>query len=132
MSAEPVHRAWRALRRPAASRHCRRACRPRPPGAARPGRAPPGSRRDTSTGAAPAAKLRAQPHVPWSRDAARMLEFMRHLCASPGWTVRVETVSVTGYYELVAGVLAGVITPDEAVRAARGRGGTEADVRRAL
>lgn len=82
--------------------------------------------------AAAAGKLRAQPHLPWSRDAARMLEWMDHLCAYPAWTVRVATVTVTGYYELVAGVLAGVVTSDEAVRAARERGGTEAGVRGAL
>jgi hypothetical protein len=79
-----------------------------------------------------ASKLRARPDVPWSRDAARMLEFMDHLCAYPAWAVRVEMVTVTGYFELVAGVLADTITPDEAVRAARERGGTETDVRREL
>ena len=76
-----------------------------------------------------AGKLRGGQPVPWS-GAAGTLEFMRHLCAcDPGRIVRVETPAVVSYFELATGVLAGAITSDQALRAARERGGSEAGVR---
>lgn len=80
------------------------------------------------TRAAP--KLRAGLPVPWSGDGARMLEFMQHLCAcDPAWIVRVETPAVVSYFELAGGVLAGVITREQAVHVACERGGAEVGAR---
>jgi hypothetical protein len=77
--------------------------------------------------------LRARPPARWSRDAAKMLEFMRHLCGvCPSWIVRVETPAAVSCFELVEGVLCGAITRDQALRAACEHGGTEADARRLL
>jgi hypothetical protein len=80
-----------------------------------------------------AAALRAQPPAPWADGAASKLEWMRHLCAcDPAWIVRVESPAVVSYFDLVAGVLAGVITRDQAVRAACECGYTEAGARQML
>jgi hypothetical protein len=74
--------------------------------------------------------LRARPPIPWSRDAAKMLEFMRHLCGCwSAWSVRVETPVMVSCFELVEGVLSGAITRDQALCAACERDGTEADAR---
>jgi hypothetical protein len=62
-----------------------------------------------------------------------MLEVMRHLSTSdPAWIVQVETPAVVSYFELATGVLNGAIIREQAVRAARERGGAECDVRKML
>lgn len=82
---------------------------------------------------AAAATLRAYRPTRDVTTAARALVWMGRLCSvHPAAMVRIRVRDTVSDLELVAGVLAGQVTRDEAVRVARERGGTEQDARRML
>lgn len=83
--------------------------------------------------AAAAATLRTYPNSRDVTTAARALVWMQRLCSvHPAAMVRIRLRNTVSDLELVAGVLAGQVTRDEAVRVARERGGTEQDARTML
>ncbi|MEU6720374.1 hypothetical protein ABZ897_53740 [Nonomuraea sp. NPDC046802] len=81
-------------------------------------------------------RLKAQPPSLDRDTALRALKWMHHLCSvfaeEKHTLVRVELQPAVSHYELVAGVLSGVITAEDAVRVAGERIAREADARKTL